>query len=108
MMDTSGSDYEGTNESGGEDSDQVSLVEESDVGDIVLEGGGEGRSGRGTRSTREKVVRYEARTLRRKARGDDFLVGGNPLKGEKGRLVSVKGRCRLDHLVSFNKGLTEY
>jgi len=30
------------------------------------------------------------------------------LKGEKGRLVTVKGRCTLDRLVSFNKGLTEY
>ena len=30
------------------------------------------------------------------------------MKGEKGRLVTVKGRCTLDRLVSFNKGLTEY
>ena len=79
MMDSSGSDYEGTNEIGDEDSDEVSLVDESDVGDSVSEGGGEGRSGRGSRSTREKVVRCEARTLRRKARGDDVVLGGNPL-----------------------------
>jgi len=76
MMDSSGSDYEGTNQSGAEDSDQVSLVEESDIGDIVAEGGGEGRSGRRTESTWEKVVRCEARTLRRKTRGDDVLLGG--------------------------------
>ena len=53
-------------------------------------------------------MRCEGWTLRRKARGDDFLVGGNPLKGEKGRVITVKGRCTLDRLVSFNKGLTEY
>jgi len=52
------------------------LVAKSNIGDIVSEGGGEGRSGRGTGSMREKVVRCEARTLRRKARGDDVLVGG--------------------------------
>ena len=66
MIDSSGSDYEGTNQSGAEDSDQVSLVEESDIGDIVADGGGEGEAVdvREVRGRRLSVVRlglYEGR-----------------------------------------------
>jgi len=115
MMDSSGSDYEGVDHSGAENSDEVSLVEESD---IVADASGagedregsedEGRSGRRTANTRKKVVRCEGRTLRRKARGDGVVLGGNPLKGGKGRVVTVKGRCTLDQIVTLNKGMTEY
>jgi len=86
MTDSSGSDYEGADQSGAKDSDEVPLVEESDIGDIVADRGGvsedregsegEGRSGRRTASTREKVVRCEGRTLQRKARGDGVVLGG--------------------------------
>ena len=30
------------------------------------------------------------------------------MKGKKGRGVSIKGRCTLDHVVSLNKRMTEY
>jgi len=105
MIDSSGSDFEGADHSGAEDSDEVSLVEELDMGDIVADASGagedregsegEGRSGRCNASMRKKVVHCEERTLQRKARGDGVVLGLNPLKGEKGRVVIVKGRCTL-------------
>ena len=36
------------------------------------------------------------------------MLGGNPLKGEKGNIVTVKGRCTLEGLVTLNSHLSEY
>jgi len=96
LIDSSGSDYEAGVDSGGEDSYDVLLVEVSDLADIVADasGGGEDWEGsageassRSEQNTRKKVVSSEERRLQRKARGDGVVLGGNPLKGEKGRLL---------------------
>ena len=97
LMDLSGSDYEGGDQSGAEDSSDVLLVEELDLADIVADASsvgeyregiaGEGSSGGHRESKRKKVVCSEERTLRRKARGDGVVLGGNPLKGERAGLL---------------------
>ena len=97
LIDSSGSDYEAGVDSGGEDSFDVSLVEESDLADIVADassGGedwegstGEASSSRSEQNTRKKVVPSEERRFRRKARGYGVVLGGNPLKGEQGRVL---------------------
>jgi len=101
-----------------EDSDEVSLVEESDIGEVDADvsragqdGEGsvsEGINGRQSGGRRKKVVHCEERTLRRKAAVDGVVHGGKPLDGEKGRVVTVKERCMLDRLVTLNKSMTEH
>ena len=118
LMGSSGSDFEGVAERVDEDSEEVSLVEESDIGEVDVDVSGAVRDGEGSVSEgispthsggrRKKVVRCEERRLRRKAAGDGVVHGGKPLDGEKGRVVTVKGRCTLDRLVTLNNSMTEY
>ena len=120
LMDSCGSDFEVGVENGGENSPAVSLVEESDFSDIfanVSGGGEEGGSSAGEGSshrrkqgerTRKKVVPREGGKVGQKAAGDGVVLGGNPLKEEKGRGVTVRGRCTLERLVTMNGRLIEY
>jgi len=57
---------------------------------------------------RKKVVPGQERKLWRKAKGDGVIDMGEPMNVEKGRGVSIRGRCTLKRVVSLNKGMTEY
>ncbi|KAJ8419555.1 LOW QUALITY PROTEIN: hypothetical protein Cgig2_013342 [Carnegiea gigantea] len=52
---------------------------------------------------RKKVIPGQDRRQRRKAIGDSV-----PLKGEKGKCVSIRGRCILECIVSMNYSWTDY
>jgi len=57
---------------------------------------------------RKKVARGQERRLWRKAKGDGVVDAGQPVKGEKGRGVSIRGRCTLERVVSFNNRMIKY
>jgi len=81
-MDSSGSDFEGGADAGGDNRPNVSLMSETDlddISDVELEKG----------NISKKVVFGQQRRGRRKDAGDGMVFGEHPLKGEKCGDVSI-------------------
>ncbi|KAJ8423038.1 LOW QUALITY PROTEIN: hypothetical protein Cgig2_002584 [Carnegiea gigantea] len=100
LMDSSGSDFEGGADGGGDDSPNASFVSNTDldnVSDIEPE--------KGNRST--KVVPGQQRRGRRKAAGDGVVFGKHPLKGKKCGGVTTRRRSTIERVVSLNEAMSD-
>ncbi|KAJ8430269.1 hypothetical protein Cgig2_030668 [Carnegiea gigantea] len=101
LLDSSGSDFDGRDEGNYDSSPIVSLVDKSE-----LESEAEMKSGEV--GMRKKGVPRQDRRQRKKVIGDGGVLGGHPLKGAKGKCVSIRGRCILECIVSMNDRLSDY
>lgn len=94
LLDSSGSEFNGGDEDSDDSSPNVSLVDES-----KLEGEREIESRKVY--MRREIIHGQDRRQRRKAICDGVILGGHVLKGEKGKCVSIRGRCILEYIFSI-------